>query len=556
MKAPVTSGCERGLIVLELVFTQHDCSRKTLRLRMFFRVIPTPERVATNGMVASVNHLASEAGVAMLRAGGSAADAAIAANAVLAVTDQHLCGMGGDLFAIVSTGGTPAVLNASGRAGSGASAQQLRDEGHTVMPFRDDIRSVTVPGCVDGWAALHKRFGRLPLADILAPAASLADEGFVPSYTGAMTRQFMSRLPGGDDYTGDSQTMRRPVVATTLRAIGTDGRDAFYGGAFGDGLLALGDGLYAKDDLAESQATWVEPVGVDAFGHRVWGAPPNSQAYLALAATWIADGLDLPDDPNDPRWAHLLVEASRQAAFDRLEFLHEHADAQAFLDTALTDRRAAIDLHSAATLGDSYRGGGTMCLSAVDSDRMGVTLIQSNASAWGSNLVEPNTRIFLHNRGTGFSLEPGHPAEFAPGRRPPHTLSPLMVTNPDGSLRMSIGTMGGDSQPQILLQLLVRMLRHGERAERAVADGRFVLASQDVPSTGFDTWAHRGRVKVRVEANAPAAWVDGLRQRGHVVEEANAFDAGFGHAHVVDVDGDALVGGADPRSRSGSASGY
>jgi gamma-glutamyltranspeptidase/glutathione hydrolase len=187
---------------------------------------------------------------------------------------------------------------------------------------------------------------------------------------------------------------------------------------------------------------------------------------------------------------------------------------------------------------------------------MGVTLIQSNASGWGSNLVEPNTRIFLQNRGTGFSLEPGHPAEFAPGRKPPHTLSPLAVTKPDGSLRMSIGTMGGDSQPQILLQLLVRMLKHGESAGRAVSAGRFVLHSQDVPSTGFDTWVNRGRVKVRVEANAPDAWVDGLQERGHVVDPSPAFDGGFGHAHVVDVDGDVLVGGADPRSRSGSASGY
>ena len=519
-------------------------------------MIPTPARVATNGMVSSVNHLASEAGVAMLRADGSAADAAIAASAVLAVTDQHLCGMGGDLFAVVAgVGETPVVANSSGRAGSGASAQQLRDEGHTVMPFRDDIRSVTIPGCVDGWLALHERYGRLPLADVFAPAASYAQEGFAPSYTGAMTRDFMSRLPGGQDYAGDSQTMTRPVVAETLRAIAVDGRDAFYAGPFGDGLLALGDGLYDKDDLAWSQASWSDAIGVDAFGHRLWGAPPNSQAYLALASAWIADGLDLPDDPDDPLWAHLLVEASRQAAFDRLEFLHEHADAVAFL-THLADRRAAIDPQRAATLGDSYRTGGTMCLTAVDRDRMGVTLIQSNASGWGSNLVEPNTRIFLHNRGTGFSLVPGHPAEFAPGLRPPHTLSPMAVTNADGSLRMSFGTMGGDSQPQILLQLLVRMLRHGESAERAVSAGRFALHSQDNPSTGFDTWDNRGRVKVRVEANAPTAWAAGLRDRGHEVEDAPAFNAGFGHAHIVDVDGALLVGGADPRSRSGGASGY
>ena len=519
-------------------------------------MIPTPMRVATNGMVASVNHLASEAGVAMLRSGGSAADAAVATSAVLAVTDQHMCGMGGDLFAVVAgVGETPVVLNASGRAGSGASAQQLRDEGHAVMPFRDDVRSVTIPGCVDGWLALHDRFGRLPLADVLAPAASYARDGFAPSFTGRMTRGFMGSLPGGDDYAGDAQLVRRPVVAATLEAVAAGGRSAFYEGEFGEGLLGLGAGLYTKDDLAEAQASWVEPVGVTAFGHRIWGAPPNSQAYLALASAWIADGLDVPEEPDDPQWAHLLIEASRQAAFDRIEFLHEGADADRFLGE-LEPRRTAIDAARAATLGDSYSSGGTMCMAAVDRDRMGVTLIQSNASGWGSNLVEPNTRIFLQNRGTGFSLRPGHPAEFAPGQRPPHTLSPLTVTTSDGSLRMAIGTMGGDSQPQVLLQLLVRMLRHRESAERAVEAGRFVLASQDMPSTGFDTWDNRGRVKVRVEANAPEGWAAGLRDRGHVVEDAPAFDHGFGHAHVVDVDGEVLVGGADPRSRSGAAAGY
>lgn len=509
-------------------------------------------------MVAAVNHLASEAGVAALRAGGSAADAAIAASAVLAVTDQHLCGMGGDLFAMVSEPGRdPVVLNASGRAGNGASAQQLRDEDHTVIPFRDDIRAVTVPGCVDGWVALHARVGRLPLAEVLAPAAGYARDGFAPSYTARRTREFMGSLPGGDDYAAAGELVRRPRVAAALDAIAADGRDAFYLGAFGEGLLALGRGLYGVDDLAAPQAEWVAPVVTDAFGHRVWGAPPNSQAYLALAAAWIADGLDLPGEPDDPAWAHLLVEAARFASHDRVDVLYDGADGAALLaPERLRPRRGEIDPGRAGVLGDTYAGGGTMCLSAVDADRMGVTLIQSNASGWGSNLVEPNTRIFLHNRGTGFSLEPGHPAELAPGRRPPHTLSPLAVTGADGSLRMSIGTMGGDSQPQILLQLLVRMLRHGEPAGRAVAAGRFVLASPDVASTGFDTWQRRGVVKVRVEANAPAAWIDGLAARGHSVDPSPAFDAGFGHAHVVDVDGDVLVGGADPRSRSGGVSGY
>ena len=508
-------------------------------------------------MAASVNHLASEAGVTMLRAGGSAADAAIAASAVLAVTDQHLCGMGGDLFAVVHAGDDPVVLNSSGRAGSGASADQLRAEGHAVMPFRDDIRSVTIPGCVDGWLTLHERFGRLPVADVLAPAVGYARDGFAPSFTGRLTRGAMARLPGGDDYAGIGETMRRPGVADALDTIVQNGRAGFYEGAFGEGLLALGDGLYTAEDLAHSHASWVDPVSVEAFGHRLWGAPPNSQTYLALAAAWIADGLELPSDCADPQWAHLLVEAARQASFDRLDVLHEGADGAALLSPErLAPRRAAIDPSRAAVLGDAYAAGGTMCLSTVDADRMAVTLIQSNASGWGSNLVEPSTRIFLQNRGTGFSLEPGHPAEFAPGRRPPHTLSPMMVTNLDGSLRMTIGTMGGDSQPQILLQLLARMLLLDEPAHEAVSAGRFVLSSPEPISTGFDTWVQRGKVKVRVDGTAPDGWADELEARGHIVDRAGPFDHGFGHAHVIDVRGDLLVGGADPRSRSGGVAAY
>lgn len=512
-------------------------------------------------MVASVDHLASEAGVAMMRAGGTAADAAVAASAVLAVTSQHMCGMGGDLFALVHIPGldTPVCLNSSGRAGSGAAAlaEALRNEGHSAVPFRDHIAAVTIPGCVDGWIALHRRFGRLPLAEVLAPAVGYAWHGFAPSMTTRATRSFMGTLPGGDDYAAEGPLIRRPRVATALQAIAREGRAAFYEGDFGEGLLAMGDGLYAPHDLTVEQVEWSDALGIEALGHRLWTAPPNSQGYLALAAAWILDGLPLPDDPDDPLWAYLLVEASRQAAFDRNAVLFDGADGGVLLtQDRLSPRRAAVDLFAAADLGDSYRDGGTMSLSVVDDQRMGVTLIQSNASGWGSNLVEPNTRIFLHNRGMGFSLDPDHPAAMRPHARPPHTLAPMLVTNPDGSLAMAIGTMGGDSQPQILLQLLVRILVHGANPAHAVAEGRFALASAVPGGTGFDTWNEGGRVKVRIEANAPAGWADGLAERGHSVDPAAAFDHGFGHAHAVVVHDEVLLGGADPRSRSGSASGY
>ena len=523
------------------------------------QLVPVATRHMPNGAVCSVDHLASEAGVAILRAGGTAADAAVATSAVLAVTTQHMCGMGGDLFAIVHhESGPPVVLNASGRAGSGADPDRLRAEGHTRMPFRLDIRSVPVPGCVDGWLALHERFGRLPLGDVLAPAIAYADDGFPASPTLAAGVRAIADLPGAEDYAAampvrPGTVIRRPSIATALRAIVEHGRDGWYGGAFGEALVELGNGEYSVDDLAHVNADWVEPLGVRAWGHDLWTVPPNSQGYLTLAGAWIADGLDLPDDPNDPAWAHLLIESARQAAYDRDEVLHEHADGAALVSPErLAPRRAAIDAHIAATLGDGYRAGGTIHLATCDRDRMGVSLIQSNASGYGA-LAVPGIRVFLQNRGIGFNLQPGHPAEYGPRKRPPHTLSPALVTSPDGALTHVIGTMGGDTQPQILLQLLARLLHARQSPGRAVAEGRWGLAGGD---SGFTTWSERGRVRVQLEAHAAAGWADGLRTRGHDVTSIPAFDAGVGHAHVIAVDGDVLAAATDPRPRTGSASGF
>jgi gamma-glutamyltranspeptidase/glutathione hydrolase len=182
-----------------------------------------------------------------------------------------------------------------------------------------------------------------------------------------------------------------------------------------------------------------------------------------------------------------------------------------------------------------------------------VSLIQSNAAGWGAHVVVPGVRVFLHNRGIGFSLVPGHPAEYRPGRRPPSTLSPALITRPDGSLHTVLGTMGGDSQPQILLQLLARLLAAGEPPARAVAAGRFVLSGA---AGGFATWNERGDVRVDVEGQAPADWAEGLAGRGHRVQGFPGYDHHFGHAHVITVAADHLAGATDPRPRTGLAAGY
>lgn len=529
-------------------------------------------RRSTHGMVAAPDQLASEAGVAMLRAGGSAADAAIAASAVLAVTTPHMCGLGGDLWAVVHTGPgeRPLVLNASGRAGAGADAARLRAEGHVAMPFSGDIRSVPVPGCVDGWTALHEHLGVLPFADVLAPAVELASDGFPCSPLLAFALPAMWRdVAGADDVKAAGELrggtrMRRPRYAGVLADVAAGGRDAFYRGAFGEALVAIGAGEFAAGDLERRHADWVDPVSCEAWDHRLWSAPPNSQGYLTLAGAWIAAQLDLPDEPDDPRWAHLLVESALAAGHDRPSSLFEGADGDALVDPARLGPRAASirDDGRADWFASPMHAGDTIFLCSVDEQRRGVALIQSNASGFGAGLVVPGTGVFLHNRGIGFALEPGHPAEYGPGRRPPSTLAPALVTTPAGALHATVGTMGGDTQPQILLQVLARLLRHRQSAGRAVASPRWMLTNP--AGRGFDTWEAGAGITVQLEHDAPAGWQEGLAARGHRVEVTPdwASIASYGHAHVIAVEPDddgsssGLAAGSDPRAIVGGAVGY
>ena len=524
-----------------------------------------PVRAASNGLVCTIDHLAASAGATLLQRGGSAVDAAVAAGAVLAVTRQHRCGMGGDLWAVVHPGGAdlPVVLNASGRAGSGADPERLRARGLEEMPD-GEITVVPVPGCVDGWLALHARFGRLPLGDVLEPARRYAADGFPASPGLATATADVVHLAGADDYriaggVRAGTMIRRPGVARALAAIVAGGRDGFYGGEFGERLIELGAGEFTESDLSRPQAEWVTAIAADAWGHRVWTAPPNSQGYLTAAAAWIASGLDLAE-AGDPRWAHLLIEASRQAGYDRPDVLYDGADGAALLAPArLAPRRAAIDAARAGVLSVPGGTGDTAAICAVDSERQGISLIQSNAAGWGSGLVVPGVGIFLHNRGRGFSLRAGHPAEYGPGRRPPHTLSPTVVTGPEDELRLVVGTMGGDAQPQVLLQLLARVLAGGQSPGDAVHAGRFRLGpptTEVEDDDGFSTWRDGGNVSVRLEGHVPDAWIDGLAARGHTVVGEPAFSNGFGHAHLIDVHDGVLWGAADPRAPAGAAAGW
>jgi gamma-glutamyltranspeptidase/glutathione hydrolase len=390
----------------------------------------------------------------------------------------------------------------------------------------------------------------MSLEELLAPAIDLAESGFAasPLLAGSVKRLDAAGRAQlhelADQATTPGAFVRRPGCGRALRAIAATGRDGFYGGEFGDGLIRMGDGIFTVDDLERVQADWVEPLSADAFGVRLYTIGPNSQGYLTLGGALLADRLDLPDDPDDDRWAHLLVEAAKVAGYDRPEVLHERADGDALLD-AISARAGLLDAEQAGRYTVATGAGDTTYLCTAEADGLAVSLIQSNASGFGSWMAEPNTGINLHNRGLGFNLVDGHAAEFGPGRRPPHTLSPALATS-DGALRSVFGTMGGDAQPQILLQIAARLFRHGQSPATAINAPRWALAG---PVTGFDTWNTQNGQIVELEGHAPAAW-QRLADRGHRTNGLPAFDSGFGHAHAITVDANGgLAGAADPRAR-------
>jgi gamma-glutamyltranspeptidase/glutathione hydrolase len=537
-------------------------------------MIPFHPRVALRGMVSSADQLASSAGIAMLDRGGTAGDAMVAAAAVMAVVGPHLCGLGGDVLAMVQApGARPEALLAVGRAGSGADPDRLRAAGHDDMPLRGHLASVPVPGAVDGWLALHERYGRLALETVLEPAIALAEDGFAASMIMAFASHLIAEVPGAGQLCPDGplepgQLVRLPGVARTLLSVASGGRDGFYGGEFGRALLEMGRGEYAAQDMAQSLAEWVEPLVLRAFGHDLWTVPPPSQGYLTLAGAWIAEQLGIPDDPADPLWPHLIAEAGRASSFDRPAVLFDGADGAELLSLSRLEARAAsIDPERAASSrppdAPPHAGarvlsdGDTTHLCTVDADGLGISLTQSNALDFGAHLVAGETGVFLHNRGVGFSLEPGHPAEYGPGRRPTHTLSPALATRPDGSLAQIIGTMGGDVQPQILLQLLVRLLHGGENPASAISAARVVHEAPGAPP--FRLWQARAH-SLLMESDAPEGWRQGLESRGHrvrVVGACNPVDVGCSQIISVERSGDhfTFTGASDPRSLDGDAVG-
>ncbi len=508
-------------------------------------------------VVVTAHVLATQAGLEILARGGNAVDAAIAANAVMGVVGPETCGVGGDLFALVWEPGEerPAALNASGRAGSGADADTLRREGHTGIPPYDR-QSVTVPGCVYGWQALLERHGSMDFATVLAPAIRLATEGFPASAELADAladradelahQEAASGLYPDGRPPSPGDMVSRPGLAAVLRDVADGGVDAFYRGRAGSEIVEALDGVLTLEDLACDQAEWVDPISLEIFGLTGWTIPPNSQGYLTLATLGVFERYG-PPRPETAGWVHVLAEAFRSVAWERDEILadpdHMTVDVASRLDPGVLAQRASqIDPDRAGTWPRrADAAGGTTYLCTLDAKGMGVSLIQSNYWGIGTNIGAAG--FFLHNRGAGFSLEPGHPNELAPGKRPLHTLSPTLWTR-SGKLHALLGTRGGHFQPQVLAQVAARLFSAGESPSEAQAGCRWTI----------DDFGPGSAPALTVEATAAKDLVAGLEERGWEVSIGTPHERGWGPVALIVVEDHGLrIGAADPRVPTASA---
>lgn len=512
------------------------------------------------GMVVSPHVLATQAGMATLARGGTAVDAAIAANAVQGVVAPETCGIGGDLFALVWTPEmeAPDALDAAGTAGSNADPEELRREGLEEFPI-DHPAAVTIPGCVAGWETLHRRHGRLPIPEILSPAIRLARNGFPASNEFARAtrarEQTLSLQAEGAELLPSGRAAHlgerivRPNLARTLSEVGRTGAAGFYEGAPARAISQAVDSRITPDDLASYSPEWVEPARLDLFGRTGWTMPPPSQGYLTLATLAVFSRFLSAGMPPEPERTHLLIEAYRSLAWERNDLLadrrHAPFTSRQLLDPARLDERAGqIDPHRAGSWpAPAPRPGGTAYLCAVDAEGMGVSLMQSNFRGLGTGIGAGDAGFILHNRGAGFDLRPGHPNELAPGKRPLHTLSPSLWTDAQG-LAALLGTRGGHQQPQIVAQMAALVFGLGRSPGAAQRTGRWTMADFRAGSPSV----------VSAESTVPAHVVEGLERRGHRVEVVRERAGGWGPVSMIGLGPDGLrTGAADPRVDTAAA---
>jgi len=526
------------------------------------------------------HHLATEAGLHVLRQRGSAVDAAIATNAALGVVMPNGCGIGGDAFWLIwdAASGRQSALNGSGRAPAGADADALRDRGMARLPYRGPL-AITVPGAVRSWGEAHEHHGRLSRDAVLGPAIELARNGF-PAWDGfiaavevtAATTTDVAGVrdgfhavyrPHGRPWR-PGELVRLPALAATLQTLADEGFDTFYEGDLGArqgrGLAAAGSAI-THADLQAHTVDWGEPIAIDYRGVRVTTHPPNSSGVIALQLLAILERLEPPpasafgpDGVTDAAWIHAGIEASKLVMAERDATLTDPdthpGQVEALLDP---DRIAALAARieprraAAPPPAGVPRGGGTIYLATVDADGNAVSLIESNYQGFGSGVVDPETGIHYHNRGSYFSLDPDHPNVLAPGKRTLHTLLPgMLFRNGVPGPWIVAGSMGGDAQPQIHAQVVSALVDGAVDVATAVGAPRWFVdgAEHFAPPTA-----------VHVEPRHDPAIARALAALGHDLVPTAAFDSDLGHEHAIElVDGGpaapdgSVAATTDPRS--------
>jgi gamma-glutamyltranspeptidase / glutathione hydrolase len=531
-------------------------------------VIAGRSRVATTyGIVAASQPLAARAGVQILERGGTAVDAAIAANAVLGVTEPQSNGIGGDLFALVYEAKTGVLhgLNASGWAPRALTPQLLASRGIASMP-QNGVHSVTVPGAVAGWESLRGRLGRLPLPVLLAPAIRYADEGFplsdvIAAHWAALVDKLAAEPDAAATYLPDGRAprpgerFRNRALAATLTAIATAGPAAFYGGPIAKAIVAAlreRGGVLDLDDLSEFAPEWVEPISTTYRGWTVYELPPNTQGIAALLMLNLMEQFPLGEYGfHSARALHVMIEAKKLAYADMLRYVGDQrfaaTDVAALLDkNAAKARATGIDATRAATsvqpsvlpgLTTSV-GADTVYLCAIDRDGNIASLIQSIYEGFGTAIVPRGTGFALHNRGGLFTLEPNHANTLAPRKRPLHTIIPAFMQKDD--LRIGFGIMGAFNQAQAHAQFVANIVDYGMDIQQALEAGRFTKAT----FAGAD---------VNVEALVPDEVRATLAALGHDVTTVPPRTGVFGHGQAVMSNGDGVHFGASEPRHDGAA---
>ena len=531
--------------------------------------------IARHGIVATSQPLAAQVGLEILQAGGNAADAAIAVNAMLGLVEPMSCGIGGDLFVIYWDAKTQKLygLNASGRSPYALNRQVLRDKGLTEIPTSGPL-PWSVPGCVDGWDKLRRRFGTMDFDRLLAPAVRYAEEGFpVSEIIGRSWSASVDSLSKWPDSKATylphgrapavGELFRSPNLAASYRLIAKQGRDAFYKGSIAERIVAYSKshgGYFSRKDFVDHTSDWVEPVSTRYRGYDVWELPPNGQGIAALEMLNILEGYDLKSmGRGSAEYLHLFVEAKKLAFADRAKFYADPDFGRLPVAELISKKYAArqrkrIDRHRAAT--DVPAGnpvlqtGDTVYLTVVDKDRNCCSFIQSNYYGFGSQIVPGDVGFVLQNRGALFALNEHHLNRLEPHKRPFHTIIPAFVTK-QGKPWLCFGVMGGDMQPQGHVQILVDLIDFGMNVQEAGDAARIRHVGSQTP-TGRPMDPRGGAVAV--ESGIPLEAIRKLQNKGHRVVRSVGSFGGYQAIRIDHVHG-TLHGGSDPR-KDGTAVGY